>query len=185
MHPALARQQLARLMGWTGERLTAEYTALRWLAAHKYDEYEGFPLGERFIARLIRWLAQFAPEDRVTAYRLLRDHIIFFSRAEMTHLIRSVYPRFCAPVLRKATAAHLGLPSYAVRQIEASAAFQQLRRQSLFFGLSDGARVATFRRLNPALDTEQLCSVADVGERQFAYMDKQLNKTTITPGEPA
>src|SRR5690348_382503 len=56
---------LADLLGWSNPRASAEYRWLRVMSSIKYDGYQDFAAGKRFIESLIVWLKQFRPgEDR-------------------------------------------------------------------------------------------------------------------------
>ena len=46
---------------------------LEFMAEYKYDHYEMYAPGVRFMDQLIRWLRQFSPEDRSTALQLSED----------------------------------------------------------------------------------------------------------------
>lgn len=174
MRARLAQQVLATVMGWEQDRLLREQDVLQTLATYKYDAYENFEPGVRFVESLAQWLYQFRPEDREVAYRLVRDHLIFVSGPEMMHLVRSMYPDVIRPVIRRAAAAELNCSVYDVRRIEGSQAFTDLLRRSLFLGLSDGARIDAFRRSSPDLDNEQVHAVYDIGEAKLTDMRKEL-----------
>jgi hypothetical protein len=54
-------------MGWTDpEVIGAQVPALQLLADYKYDSYQRFGPGKRFVESLALWLKQFDPEDRMT-----------------------------------------------------------------------------------------------------------------------
>ena len=59
MKEALAEKLLARVLGWDQEVMSQERPVLLNLAAYKYDEYQQFSAGSRFIESLTLWLNQF------------------------------------------------------------------------------------------------------------------------------
>jgi hypothetical protein len=53
------------------------------LARYKYDEYQQYAPGRRFIESLALWLRQLQSEaERRTAYEFVRRRLIFVSTAE-------------------------------------------------------------------------------------------------------
>jgi hypothetical protein len=84
----LAESLLARVMGWDQQTVTAERAVLQNMARYKYDEYQQFAPGRRFIESLALWLSQFpAGKARTTAYEFVRRRLIFVSSAEMDQLV--------------------------------------------------------------------------------------------------
>ncbi len=157
MRENLAETLLATVMGWDDGDVAQERPILQALADYKYDEYEQFQPGRRFIESLARWLRQL-PEisERRTAYRIFRERLIFISRAEMQHLVASVYPDLIRRRLLERAAADLGVPDHRITHIAHSRAFAVRRRSCLFVGLSDGAHTDVLRRANPEISNEQV-----------------------------
>ncbi len=184
MRTKLAQRLLARVMEWDETRLLQEQDVIQTLADYKYDSYEGFDSGVKFIESLAQWLSQFDKDDRPTAYRLLRDHLIYVSRAEMLHLVRSIYPDIVVPTIRKAAADSLGIPWYQATRIESAPQFKDLLRRCLFLGLSDGARMDVFRRSSTALDNEQIHLIYDLTDTKAADMQMKLMKALGHDDEP-
>lgn len=173
-----ALRYLARVVNWSEGRLTDEVGWLRRMAAYKYDAYQDFFAGERFVAALIRWLAQFKPEDRDFAYQLLRDHLVFLSAAEIQHLVRRTVPAHFHPLWLKRVSAAAGIEPYEVSATEAgAAAYQRLLRRSLFVGLSDGARIDAFRRANVGvISNEQVVVTYELSEPKLDGLIKDLQE---------
>ncbi|MBK9968037.1 MAG: hypothetical protein IPP07_25470 [Holophagales bacterium] len=167
MRDALAERLLAEVMEWTPEDIARERPALQALALYKYDEYQQFAPGMRFVESLARWLGQFATADeRRIAYSFVRSDLVFISAAEFRHLVSTSYPDYIRPLLLEMGAAALRLPAWDVRRVSASPEFHALQRQTLFLGLRDGARTDVFRRANPELSTEQVLQTYDgTGDR--------------------
>lgn len=184
MRDDLAQQLLASVLGWETERLRAERHELQTLSVYKYDGYENFEPGVKFIESLARWLYQFnqSSQDREIAYQFIRDKLIFVSNTEILHLVRMLYPDVIRPILRREVASQIGVPHYQVSRIEDSDEFQTLLRRSLFLGMSDGARIDVFRRSSEDLDNEQVYGVYEPGSEKLASMQRKLYEAL---GEPA
>src|SRR4051794_8120460 len=112
MREALAESLLAEVMAWDNDDVARERPALQAMADYKYDEYEQYAAGSRFIERLARWLGRFDAGSRAAAYQFVRDRLVFISRAEMRHLIGLAYPDHVRPRLIARAAADLGVPPH-------------------------------------------------------------------------
>lgn len=176
MQDALAQRILAAVMGWKEDRLLAEQDVLQTLAQYKYDSYEQFEPGVKFVESLAVWLSQFEERDRETAYKFIRTNLVFISTTEMAHLVRSVYPDEIRPIVRSAAANVLKCSPFALRRIEASAAFSTLLRRSLFLGLSDGARIDLFRRSSEEVDNEQVHAAYEISDEKLGEMRGELTR---------
>jgi hypothetical protein len=174
MQDALAQRILAAVMGWKEDRLLAEQDVLQTLAQYKYDSYEQFEPGVKFVESLALWLSQFEQADRESAYKFVRRHLVFISTTEMGHLVRSVYPDQIRPIVRSAAAELLKCSPFALRRIESSSAFRMLLRRSLFLGLSDGARIDLFRRSSEELDNEQVHAAYEISDEKLDDMGHEL-----------
>ena len=67
------------------------------------------------------------------------------------------------------------------KHVVASAAYSKVLRQTLFLGLSDGARTDVFRRAHPEISNEQLWHAYDISEEKAASMGKKLK---VSAGPP-
>jgi hypothetical protein len=160
MRDALAEALLARVMDWDEADVAAQRPILQGLADYKYDSYERYQAGMRFFESLACWLSQFERgEARQRAYRLVRERLIFISRAELEHLVASSYPDHIRPWLLGRAAEDLGISAHLVEKVRTDQAFRVRQRSCLFVGLSDGARTDVLRRSNPIISNEQV--VAD------------------------
>jgi len=156
MRDALAERLLAQVMGWSPEDVARERPDLQAMADHKYDEYQQFSPGMRFVESLAVWLNNFeTKEERRIAYNFIKTHLVFISEAETRLLVSIAYPDIIRPILLKEAASLLSLPEFQVAKIANSTEFSLLRRKSLFLGLSDGARMDYFRRVS-GLNNEQV-----------------------------
>jgi hypothetical protein len=145
----LSLRTLAELMRWSDEFAAREFQWLRLMSRLKYDSYQDYLAGVRFVESLVTWLRQFKPEHRDAAYRLVRERLIFVSTQEMRRLVERFYPHDVEPRLVRAAADECRIPWYRVWADEkAVGVLSRLRRQTLFIGLSDGARMDIFRRAN-------------------------------------
>ena len=87
MKDELAEALLARVMGWD-HKTSRRSARIADMARQKYDEYQQFAPGQRFIESLALWLRQFpAGEARAIAYEFVRRRLIFISAAEMDQLV--------------------------------------------------------------------------------------------------
>jgi hypothetical protein len=178
MNEALGLKLLANLLEWTTEART-EYPWLRFMARYKYDGYQDFVAGKRFLASLIAWLRQFPTvAERRTAYQFVRDRLVYLGPAEMNHLVRRTYHETIQPRLARAVAAELGVPDYLIwSHPEADATYRRLLRASLFFGLSDGARIDVFRRANTGIiSNEQVLVATQIHASKWTSVLKKLQK---------
>jgi hypothetical protein len=131
---------------------------LRLMARLKYDGYRDFQAGMRFIESLATWLQQFTPAEREAAYEFVRRTLVYIGPGEMQRLVEQFYPRTVRDRFVRTIAIKRGIPTYRVlADVDARSAVERLRRQTLFMGLSDGARIDTVRHANVGLiSNEQL-----------------------------
>src|SRR5487761_1807079 len=102
MKDELAERLLALIMKWNAQDIARERPDLQALAVHKYNGYEQFSAGMRFVENLALWLAQFEnDEDRSLAYSLIKSRLVFVSPAELTHLVSIAFPDFIRHMLVK------------------------------------------------------------------------------------
>jgi len=155
MKEDLARRLLGKVMGWSAPELVELGGRLQTLARIKYDDYEGFRPGEKFLESLAGWLEPFRPDDRVRLVAFILESLVYISRPELDHLIDTIYPDIIRPALLTATALKLNEPEHRVRYLAASDAFRRTQRSMLICGLSDGARLDRLRRGSRQLSNEQ------------------------------
>jgi hypothetical protein len=174
----LAESLLAKIMGWSDAAKATERAYLENFASYKYDEYQQFSPGRRFIESLALWLAQFSEgEERNAAYNFVRRRLLFISTNEMNHLVELAFPTLIRPMLIADTAAKLAIDPYRVKAIVETTEYRQRLRQTLVLGLSDGARTDWFRRANPQeMSNEQVFHAYDVSDAKAEGMVKDLRK---------
>lgn len=185
MKDTLAEKLLVRVMGWDRERVRSEVPLILAMASFKYDEYQQFSPGMRFVESLARWLRQFegAP-DREAAYRFIRDRLVFCSSEEMRHFVEMAYPDHIRPHLLRRAAEAAKQDYRRVGRVAGSREFLALQRRCLFLGLSDGARIDLFRRSNPELSTEQIWQTHELAdERVNELLEKLADGVASIEGE--
>lgn len=178
MREALAERLLATVMNWTPEDVANERPLLQAMAALKYDEYQQFAPGIRFVESLASWLRQFkTDEERRTAFDFVKSRIVFFSAAEIAHLVTIAYPDHIRPLLISRAAQTIGVSECFVGKIANSKEFLSLRRKCLFLGLSDSARIDIFRRsTNTELSHEQIWQTYEMSPEKGKDMLINLKK---------
>ncbi len=159
MNEDLGLRVLSEIMQWSDDEARKEFRWLRLMARLKYDGYRDFQAGMRFIESLATWLQQFrSAEQRRSAYDFVRKALVYIGPSEMQRLVEQLYPKIVRDRLVRMVAKERGIPPYRVyADEEASKAVERLRRQTLFMGLSDGARIDGLRHSNVGLlNNEQL-----------------------------
>ncbi len=158
MNLDLGLRVLSQIMNWNDDRAREEFQWLRLMARIKYDGYRDFQAGMRFFESLATWLQQFDASERETAYGFLRKSLVYIGPNEMQRLVESFYPTTVRGRLVSKVAAERKIPPYRVfADKDARIATDRLLRQTLFMGLSDGARIDTVRHSNAGLiSNEQL-----------------------------
>ena len=178
MQRELAENLLTRIMDWDDATKARERVRLERFAAYKYDQYQQFAPGRRFLESLALWLLQFTNgEERRVAYEFVRDRLVFISNEEMNSLVDLAFPTVVRPILLRDAARASGVSAHRTKFIEASKSYRRLMRQTLLLGLSDGARTDRFRRVNaPAISHEQVFHAYDISERKADDMVDRLRR---------
>jgi len=178
MRDALAERLLFKkvLYEWDYEKISKERPLLQAMAAFKYDGYQQFAPGMKFIESFALWLGQFDIEERRIAYDFIRNRLIFISNAEIMHLVSIAYSDHIKPILIERAASKVGYPEFKISKIVQSEEFNILRLQSLFLGLSDGARIDVFRRFSKELSHEQIWPIYDISIDRAKKMKEKLEE---------
>lgn len=189
MTDELAERLLAKVMGWSSEEVRDHLPTIQALAAWKYDDYERFSHGMRFVESLALWLDQFEiKEERRVAFEFVRNRLVVLSEPEVNHLVEMAYPDYIRPHLLNRVAQVSGQALRQPRMMAAQAPFRVHQRQCLFLGLSDGARTDVFRRSNNSdLTNEQILLTYEIEEGRAEKLLKELQKglLQLTGTEPA
>lgn len=176
MNQDLVLRVLSEIMNWDTDRAGKEFAWLRLMSGIKYDGYQDYLAGARFVESLVDWLQQFAPAERETAYAFIRDHLVYIGAAEMQHLVELFYPESVERRLLAKVAGRMGIPMHRVWSDEAAVqAYNMLLRQSLFFALSDGALIDIFRRANVGIiSNEQIVLATEINRMKWDDLLKKL-----------
>jgi len=169
MKEELALQLLSRIMNWDNDRSQKEFSWLRVMSRYKYDDYQDYLAGVRFTESLLYWLQQFEQRDRETAYSFVRHRLVYIGAAELQHLVALMYPETIRKQLVEVVATQLKVPAYNIwKDKNGSEAFKKVLRKTLFFGLSDGARIDAFRRANSGIiSNEQVFPSAHIDDGKW------------------
>ena len=178
MDQDLALSVLGDIMSWDLERSRQEFAWLQLMSRFKYDSYHDFLAGVRFIERLADWLQQFEKDERQVAYDFVKQHLVYFGNPEIQHLVQLVYPECVRGRLLREVARQVGKPSYMVwSDNSATEVYASLLRRTLFFGLSDGARIDVFRRATSGtISNEQVLLATEIAPEKWNQVLEELRK---------
>ena len=176
MRETLALRLLGRIMDWNEETASEEFGWLRVMSRLKHDDYRDYLAGVRFVESLAGWLQQFEAGDRAAAYDFVRHRLVYISNAEIQRLVDQFYPRTVEPRLLETVATARAIPPYLVwSDAIATRELERRRRQTLFIGLSDGARIDVLRRSNAGiLSTEQIVLATHIDEQKWEDLGNNL-----------
>ena len=162
-------------MGWDADDIPSDLRSFQVLARYKYDRYGRFEPGRKFIDSFALWLRQFATsEERRIGFNFIRDTLTYVSDHELDHLARTAFPFFVKPAIRDRVGRELCLPLHRITAIETSPLFRRRSRETLYLGLSDGARIDAFRRSSPEIDHEQVYGTYEVRANRLQKMFAKL-----------
>src|SRR6266540_4101990 len=177
MRDLLAERLLAQVMGWGPEDVARERPDLQVLASVKYDGYQQFSPGRRFIESLALWLEQFGQGgERKAAYGFVRSRLIFVSEAEMKHLVAIAFPDFIRYRLFQRVAEETDMPERLVKRVAETLEYRMCLRKSLFLAMSDGSHIDVFRRSNEGLSHEQVVPFYDLSEAKTKDLLSKLGE---------
>ena len=175
MRTALAEKLLIKVMNWSTEEVAEQRPLIQAMAKLKYDEYQQFSPGIRFTESLAQWLFQFTPEERIIAYNFIKSNLIFISSEQMTHLVNICFAEKINPWLLNKAASIKGVPRYHVKKIIESEEYREIKRRSLFLGISDGAKIDQLRR-SSGISNEQVFSSYYISKEKGDDMLDELHK---------
>lgn len=178
MKQNLGLKILSKVMEWDNDQARVEFAWLKLMSRLKYDGYQDFLAGARFIESLITWLQQFKQDERETAYHFVRERLVYMGPTEMQRLVENFYPEVVQRRIVKMVAEELSIPAYTVWvNSDAKAKISRLRRKTLFMGLSDGARTDILRRANVGiLSNEQIVLTTQPDTAKWSDLLKDLKK---------
>jgi len=146
MNSNLASQLLSSVMRWDYEGLNSERPELEFMGSMKYDAYDRFMPGTRFMSSLVQWLSQFDEEDRKTVLNFVKKKLVFISSTQMNYLVDLLYDSKIRPILLRKATENAQMPSYMLCNKKVQKQFDIEKRSSLVVGLSDGAHTDILRR---------------------------------------
>jgi hypothetical protein len=96
----------------------------------------------------------------------------------MQHLVELLYPEVIRPRILADVARSANIPTYMVwSKSDTVALYKKFLRQSLFFGLSDGARIDTFRRSTTGLiSNEQVMLATEISDGKWKQVLRKLRE---------
>jgi hypothetical protein len=170
-------------MDWDDDKAHDEFQRLRLMATLKYDGYRDFEAGVRFIESLASWLQQFRPEQRRDAYDFVVNRLAYIGPSEMQKLVAQFYTNFVHPELTSAVARQMNMPKYLVLgDAAACQRIEELRRRTLFLGLSDGARIDYIRHQNVGLlSNEQVVGSTQLDVGKWGDLLDELRRSLDDP----
>ena len=174
-----AARLLANVMGWEDESTVRKYVPLlQLLATYKYDSYQRFQPGKRFVESFALWLRRFDRQDRQAAFELIFDKLVFFSDAEFSHLVTGAYPDVIVQEQLRLVAEEYDIEAFRIAQIARHRRFRELALKSLYLGLSDGARTSELRRAsNGVIRNEQISHAYEIGDEKTTDMIQELTSS--------
>jgi hypothetical protein len=178
MNEKLGLRLLGAIMQWPDERARGEFEWLRLMSRIKYDSYDDFRAGARFLERLAVWLQQFKATDREIAYGFVKERLIYIGPAEMQLLVERFYPEVVERELIQSVSARCNIHPFLIWQNSVTIEELKLaRRRSLFMALSDGARIDELRRANTGiLSNEQIVVATQLDRAKWRDLFKKLRK---------
>jgi len=178
MKDALAELLLATVMDWNSADVANDRPYLQTMAQYKYDEYQQFAPGTKFVESLALWLQQFkTTKERNIAYKFVKSRLVFFSSAEISHLVSMAYPDLIRSQMISKTASILGVPDCLIAKIVSTSQYKILKRQCLFLGMSDGAHMGVFRRsTNSDLSNEQIWQAYEMPQGKSKNLLKKMRE---------
>lgn len=174
----LAFNLIGNKLNWSDADFAKEFRELQLMIDHKYDGYHGFQPATRFHVALLNWLSQFPNlVDRQTAYRFVKQRMVYVSQREMHHLVSLMMPTIDR-LARKWVARELTVPVYQTHIDDAAISrLELLRRRTLYVGLSDGARIDVFRRYNEGkVSNEQVVAFSEISDEKWNSLQEELYK---------
>ena len=177
-----AKKFLAQLMGWDEIEATREFQEMDLMADIKYDSYDQFMPGIKFVGNFYLWLSQFKdPAERKVMYDFVKKYIIYINSIQISHLIDLLYNTKVIPLIREKVLADFmskekTVNKYNYRQLDNSPEFKSHKRKTLFIGLSDGSHIDIIRR-NSYLDNDQVLTNYYPDDTKIEGLAKDLAKS--------
>jgi len=175
MNSNLASLLLSSVMDWDYVGLNSERPELEFMGSMKYDAYDRFMPGTRFMSSLVQWLNQFDEEDRETVLNFVKKKLVFISSTQMNYLVDLLYDSKIRPILLRNATENAKMPSYMLCNQKVQKQFDIEKRSSLVVGLSDGAHTDILRR-SAGFSNEQVLTNYYPDEKKLKDMLLDLRK---------
>lgn len=161
---------------WNTLKMAEETKDIQIISEIKYDDYQQYTHGMRYVESLALWMRQFSTkEEKERAYNFLKQQLIYISEEEMRQLVSYSFPTVMRRYLLEITKEFC--ESNSIQSIEERKnIYSYFLRSSLFLGLSDGAHIDYFRRQNPDLSNEQVFVHYDFSDLKADDMRKELDE---------
>jgi hypothetical protein len=175
MKDELAEKLLVRIMKWDANKLNEERFYIQLFADLKYDDYQKYSQGMRYVESLALWLNNFDDDDKEMMYTFIKDNLIYISEGQMRNLVENAYPFHIIPVLiNKAKLINCSSAKNSVKKNKEL--YNSIVKKTLFLGLSDGSHIDIFRRANPNLSNEQISVYYDLSKERINEMFNTTSK---------
>lgn len=176
MNSNLANKLLASIMSWEPQQLAAERPLLEFMGSMKYDSYDRYMPGTRFMSSLVQWLNQIEdPNERAVLFSFVKQRLVFISSTQMNYLVDLLYDSIIRPMLLKKATDKFSMPSYMLSNNKVQSQFSIEKRSSLVIGLSDGAHTDILRR-SAGFSNEQVLTNYYPDEKKIKDMQAKLHK---------
>ncbi len=173
MKKDLSKRLLSAVLGWSDEEIEKYSQLIGNLAELKYDEYQQYKPGSRFVESLCAWLNQFDKgTERNIAFNFMLKNLVFVSISEMHRLIETAYYECILPLFKDDAAVFCQESGMAGCEQRITELF---KTKALFLAMSDGARIDVLRRI-ARLDHEQVFVTYDLPEQKFTEIVAETNK---------
>ncbi len=183
MNQDLALKVMGKIMQWNDDEARKEFRWLKFMARLKYDGYRDFQAGMRFMESLATWLQQFDKDERKDAYKFVKERMVYVGLGEVRHLVEQFYPNTIRQRIVLTVVEDMGISPYTFQTNPAATVqIEQLSRQTLVLGLSDGARMDIVRHANAGhLSNEQLVLAPQIDTEKWKDLLKNLREDLGDP----
>ena len=174
-----AYKLLQVIMEWSNDDVSRELPDLQALADYGYDDYKQFKPGMRFIESLAGWLDRFPSDKKNSAFKFIKDNLLFITQSQMEQIVSTAYPYYVVPLLLNQVSkeSETNIPRWNVAKLYKLKEFEILHHQCLFTGLSDGSQIDIFRRSNLKIDHEQVSRTHEISKsRSKKLKDKLIDR---------
>lgn len=178
----LAKQFLTQLMKWDDIEATEHLKEIDLMSDIKYDSYDQFMPGIKFVGNFYLWLSQFEDiDDRKLMYEFVKKYIIYINSTQISHLIDLLYNTKIIPAIRQKVVEDfrnhgLTVNKYNYKRLDNAAEFKSHKRKTLFIGLSDGSHIDIIRR-NSYLDNDQVLTNYYPDDTKIKELAEELEKS--------